>query len=200
MAPVPRVADRAAELLPEPEVRHHARVPLDAKAEHVVADLVPGAVRETGQVDDLARRACRRKDREVDLLPLGRRRERPPEALGGHPPPAVVQRLRVRDALDALREPDPRARREERCPEGDVVAPHELDRHGTLVDERLRNLEPRRSGLEPQLPEIQADQRVAEHVEGDGGADQRVHGQHADQQMRDRPQHGAESHQLHDRT
>src|SRR5438034_2465489 len=48
---VPRVAGRPAELLPEPEVRHHVRVPLDPQPDLVASDLVPGARREGGEVD-----------------------------------------------------------------------------------------------------------------------------------------------------
>jgi len=51
----------------------------------------------------------------------------------------------------------------------------------------------------PQLPEVQLDQRLAKKVERDEGAHQRVHRQHPHQQMRDRPQHRAEGHQLHQR-
>ena len=53
--------------------------------------------------------------------------------------------------------------------------------------------------LAPQLPEVELDERRAKHVQRDKGAQHRVHRQKGHQHPRDRPQHGAERHQLHQR-
>ncbi len=51
--------------------------------------------------------------------------------------------------------------------------------------------------LAPQLPEVQPDERGAEHVERHHRAHERIDRQECDQRLRDGPQHRAERHQLH---
>jgi len=75
-------------------------------------------------------------------------------------------------------------------------APVERDRFGVFAQAHQAEAE---VGFAPQLPEIQLDQRAAEEVQGDDVARHRVRHQHGHEQVRDRPQHGAEGDQLHER-
>src|SRR5207244_7512163 len=103
VAAVPGVAGRAPELLPEPEVGHHGRVPLDAKPEPAArADDLVSPLREAGQVEELARRASLGNHVERDADPALVLTARPAKATCAHPPPAVVQCLGVGDRLHGV--------------------------------------------------------------------------------------------------
>src|SRR5262249_44904128 len=83
VASVPGVAGRAPELLPEPEVRHHRSVPLDAQTEALPAahDLVP-SIRKARQVEELALRPARWDHVQSHLGPGLVLASRPEEATG----------------------------------------------------------------------------------------------------------------------
>ncbi len=73
------------------------------------------------------------------------------------------------------------------------LAAHQRDRPGMLADAHQRKAE---IGLAPQLQEVESDQRPAEHTGGEHVAGDRVHHQHRDQLLGDRPEHTRERDEL----
>src|SRR5262249_24290374 len=154
------------ELLPEPEIRHGPRVPLDANAQAFTwaGKLVP-TVAEPGQVDDVARCAWKRNDAQIGCAATGRRKYRPLVAAGEHPPTRRVGRVGVGNGFPARRQSDRAPLPEEGRSIGQVMSPHRVQGDFAQISQCLGDLHSCEPGSEPDLftdPERHALTRPAE--------------------------------------